>query len=67
MTLTVRRPLGLPDECAAMKVHAAALLLHDESIEQYRLGSGMLIVGDVLHHLEAASSTEVLAGLTAQS
>lgn len=44
-----------------MKVHAAPLLLHDEGVEQHRLGGGTLIVGggagDVLHHPGAASST----------
>ena len=68
MTLTVRRSLGLPDERATMKVHAAAFLLHDEGIEEYRLGRGTLVVGgatrDVLHHSGAASSTEASAELT---
>jgi len=46
-----------------MKVHAAAFLLHDEGVEQNRLGRGTLVVGgaarDVLHHPGAASSTEI--------
>lgn len=44
-----------------MKVHAAPLLLHDEGVEQHRLGGGTLVVGgaarDVLHHPEAVASS----------